>query len=404
MQLAQNKSQHEAPPGTEAARRVLIVAGGTGGHIIPALAVGETLRAEYPGKVHVRYLTGSRAIERNAFAAAEEFPDMLACDAPPRLALSSIPALCRYGGSILESFRFLRQYRPDVILATGGYVCAPLLFAARVLRIPFYLHESNAVAGRVTRMFGKHAECVFLGNEAAAEGLPSSARHDTVGTPVRSAVVEARRVEACAYFGLDHDRPTMLVLGGSQGAHALNEALLEALPPLAGSGLQVIWACGPLNHKTVRSQLDTLDLGDVTVHLFDYLNEMHLGYAAADLVVSRAGASTLAEIDARGVPSILVPLPTAKDNHQLENARALASRGAALLIEERDLALGALARAIRELVRCEARRKEMSAACLTQSARECASRIARILVEPAAGSSASSGARSHSSDPVALKG
>lgn len=396
----------DTEPPVAAPRRILIVAGGTGGHIIPALAVGETLRREYGGDVVVRYLTGSRAIERHAFAAAEEFPDMLACDAPPRIALSSVPALVRYAGSILEAFRFLRAFRPDVILATGGYVCAPVLWAAQLLRIPYFLHESNAIAGRVTRLFARSAECVLLGDEAAANGLRPSTRVLAIGTPVRSAVVEATRVQACAHFGLEHDRPTVLVLGGSQGAHALNEALVDAIPHLHESPPQILWACGPLNYNTVRDQLAAIDRRGVTVHLFDYLDAMHLAYAAADLVVSRAGASTIAEINARGVPSILVPLPTAKDNHQVENARALSSRGAALTIEERDLPTGALARGIRDLLASSARRREMIAACDVEEARTCASRIAELLATPsdAAPNQASSRTRSHSSRPLPLKG
>lgn len=366
-------------------RRVLIVAGGTGGHIAPALAVGDTLRISYGPNVMVRYLTGSRSIERQAFAAAEEFPDSISCDAAPRLSITAIPSGIRYIKSVVESLRVLRRFRPQVILATGGYVCAPVLTAARMLKIPFYLHESNAVPGFVTRLFAKQASRVFIAHDKAKSML-KAADCANVGTPVRRAMFLTRRDEAFRHFDLKANKPTLLVLGGSQGAHAVNEAVADALPLIAErfastGGLQVIWACGPLNYNTVRAQLDCMEGLQAQVRLYDFLREMHYAYAACDLVVSRAGASSLAEITALGLPSLLIPYPHAKDNHQYENARSLVEQQAAEMIEETQMNGRKLALVAGDLLLARERCQRMADAARRAGAPRCSEAIARILMD-----------------------
>lgn len=376
--------EHPTPIPREEARRVLVVAGGTGGHIAPALAVGSVLRTLYGSGVVVRYLTGSRAIEREAFSAAEEFPDTIACDGVPRLSPAALPQALRYVKSVVDAFGLLRRFRPHVILATGGYVCAPVLTAARLMKIPYHLHESNAVAGRVTRLFARRARTVFVAHDKARgrlDGAPCRA----VGTPVRRALLEQRRgAEALAHFDFRPDRPTLLLLGGSQGAQALNEAMLDSLPLLAErfvDGLQVIWACGPLNHKTVSQQLEAMSLANVDVRLYDFLKEMHLAYAAADLVVSRAGASSLAEITALALPAILIPYPHAKDNHQHENALSVVQAGAARLLVESELTGRSLAQVAGDLLEDRERLARLSEAARTVAAPQCAETIARVLMD-----------------------
>ncbi|MDK2970783.1 MAG: UDP-N-acetylglucosamine--N-acetylmuramyl-(pentapeptide) pyrophosphoryl-undecaprenol [Candidatus Sumerlaeota bacterium] len=370
--------------GTEHSRRVLIVAGGTGGHIAPALAVGNALR--HSGEdVVVRYLTGSRQIERQAFAAAHEFPDFLACERAPRLSLSAAPELLRYARSWSESWGMLRRFVPHVILATGGYVCAPVLSAARLQGIPFFLHESNAVPGQVTRLFAKRARRVFVALDAAAERLDANATCEVVGTPVRREMLEATREDGLARFGFSANNPVLFVIGGSQGAHGVNEAVLDALAHIPPSlQLQVIWACGPLNHNTVKGQLDRSALPNVKVSLHPFLDDVHLAYAAADLVVSRAGASTLAEITARGLPSVLIPYPHAKDNHQWENAQALAKCGAALIVEEASLGSRRLATLLTDVLRSTVRRGEMAVAAHELGRPGCAGEIADWLLDQSA--------------------
>jgi UDP-N-acetylglucosamine--N-acetylmuramyl-(pentapeptide) pyrophosphoryl-undecaprenol N-acetylglucosamine transferase len=338
------------------ARRILVVAGGTGGHIAPALAVGEYLRAAFGEGVRVRYVSGSRAVEQQAFAAAHEFPDKLACERAPGLALSTLPQWPRYAMSIFQAHRLVRCFEPDAVLAMGGYVCAPVLTAARLAGVPFFLHESNSVPGRVTRLFAGGARKVFLAHEDAASMLPVRSQCRVVGTPVRAALFQAERGEAMRLFELREGVPTLLVLGGSQGARALNEILVEALPRLSATfaeagGLQVLWSCGGLHCRSVESQVERLGLANVTVRAFEYIERMELAYAACDAVLSRAGASTLAELSALGLRSVLVPYPHAADNHQAANAASLERAGLAVVQEENAMTPGGLAEALTQLMR-----------------------------------------------------
>lgn len=337
------------------ARRILVVAGGTGGHIAPALAVGEYLRAAFADNVSVRYVSGSRAVEQQAFAAAHEFPDRLACERAPGMSLGSLPQWPRYAMSIMQARRLVQSFAPDAVLAMGGYVCAPVLTAARLKGIPFFLHESNSVPGRVTRLFAGGARRVFLAHEDAAAQLPTRSQCRVVGTPVRAALFQVDRQEALRALGLEDGKPTLLVLGGSQGARSLNEMLVEALPRMAAAyagrgGLQVLWSCGSLHCKTVTSHVEAMGLENVTVRAFEFIERMELAYAVADAVLSRAGASTLAELSALGLQSLLVPYPHAADNHQVANAASLERMGLARVMEEKDMTAAALADALVELL------------------------------------------------------
>ncbi|MCB2154375.1 undecaprenyldiphospho-muramoylpentapeptide beta-N-acetylglucosaminyltransferase [bacterium] len=367
-------------------RRILIVAGGTGGHVAPALSVGSFLRTHFGDDTVVRYLSGSRGIERTAFDSADEFPVKLACDRPPRLSVFAVPQLASYARSILQSRAILRDFRPHAILAMGGYVCAPVLLAARMQRIPFFMHESNSVPGQVTRLFAKRARCVFLAHDAAARRLKRGSVTQVIGTPVRPSLLECNRPAARAQYGFDSGMPVALVLGGSQGARALNESMVEAIGHLAESctpdrPLGLLWSAGPVNLKTVRDQIEGIAPDRIQVRLFDYIRDMENAYAASDLVISRAGASTLAEIAALGLPSILVPYPYAKDNHQLSNARALSGLGAAELLEESTLTGARMAETILSILHCADRREAMAAAAKGHSRPRAAEIIARELMD-----------------------
>ena len=366
-------------------RRILIVAGGTGGHVAPALSVGSYLRTNFGEDSIVRYLSGSRGIERTAFDSAGEFPERLACDRPPRLSVFAIPQLIAYARSVGQSRAILRSFRPHAVLAMGGYVCAPVLWAARLQRIPYYLHESNSVPAHVTRWFARRAPCVFLAHERAARRLPRSSNTQVIGTPVRPNLLDCDRHAARAHYGFDAQTPVALVLGGSQGARALNEAMVEAVAHLASEcspdrPLGVLWSAGPVNVKTVREQLEAISPAKVHVRLFDYIHDMDNAYAASDLVISRAGASTLAEVATLGLPSILIPYPYAKDNHQLANARALSGLGAAELLEESNLKGSLLADRVVSILLSEDRRQAMAAAARAHARPRAAELIARELM------------------------
>ncbi|MBI5154543.1 undecaprenyldiphospho-muramoylpentapeptide beta-N-acetylglucosaminyltransferase [Candidatus Poribacteria bacterium] len=367
------------------AMKIMIVAGGTGGHIMPALATGELLRARLGSRVIVRFVSGSRAIERSVFESANEFPDLLACDTAPSLSISGARGLVKYVSTLAEARRLVSSFAPDAILAMGGYVCAPVLVAACLLSVPYYLHESNAVAGRVTRLFAGRARTVFLGCAEAAAALPRRAAVRIVGTPVRASLFGVSRTEARERLGIAQDSSVVFLLGGSQGARAINETMLEAIPELdrqfsGHAALEIVWSCGPMSFNTVRGELGRISSAHVRVRLHEYISDVAACYNAADLVISRAGASTLADISALGKPSILIPYPHAKDNHQAGNARSLASLGGAVVIGESDLTGALLAGTLRGILLSEQRGAEMSRAAARVSFPTAAETIAGVIL------------------------
>lgn len=370
-------------------RRILIVAGGTGGHIAPALAVGAQLRATHGPDVAVRFVSGSREIEKRLFAAAGEFPDALACERSPRLSPTALPLWWALAKSQVQAWQVVSSWKPHAVLAMGGYVCAPVLNAARLLRVPYFLHESNAIPGRVTRWFAPSAATVFVAHNAAASELPKSAKTRISGTPVRPELVDVPRRDARRRLGISTQRHVLLVLGGSQGARALNDALLEALPLLDPAfsdrgGLSVLWSCGLQHAQTMQAASAARHLRHIEVRTYETITAMGDAYAAADAVLSRAGASTLAELTTLGLPSLLVPYPHAADNHQVANADALAREGAAIVREEAFLTGGTLARDLAMLLLDDEVRRAMARGAASLGCRDATTILAEALYEAAA--------------------
>lgn len=365
-------------------RRLLFVAGGTGGHITPALAVANYLRSQFGSQVQVRFVTGNKEIEKTAFQAAGEVVDCLSSDRPPSFSVEGIGRALRVISSFWEAFRLMGDYKPHAVFATGGYVCAPVLMAARLRGIPYFLHESNSVPGKVTRLFAKAAECVFLGTSLSNASL-AGANTEICGTPIRSELMGVSRHTALKHFGFERNNTGILILGGSQGAAALNDLLGEYFTTeqsaIAGKSLNIIWCTGPL-HKVSCQQLVERSSTSHSIFVADYLNNMGEAYAAADLVISRAGAGTIAELLALHKPSILIPYPSAADNHQLHNANALKTAGAALVLEEKDLSLALLHKTLSELLASPTRLDSMAEACGILCPKNILPRIAERLMAP----------------------
>jgi UDP-N-acetylglucosamine--N-acetylmuramyl-(pentapeptide) pyrophosphoryl-undecaprenol N-acetylglucosamine transferase len=238
------------------------------------------------------------------------------------------------------ALKILRDFKPDAVFATGGYVSFPLLLAATLLRVPFLLHEQNAVPGLTNKIFSPFATAIAISLPRSRKYFAKNKKVVYTGNPVRKEVMEATRRNAISRFELEEDIPTLLIFGGSQGSKKINQAFLEAYRHFADfRELQIIHLTGERDFEWVKREMEGLrDSGDKVRYLsFSYLRDMGLAYAAADLVVSRAGATTIAEVTARGLPAILVPYPYATANHQEKNARILEGEGAARVILDSDL-------------------------------------------------------------------
>ena len=282
--------------------------------------------------------------------------------------------------SVLQCGYHFVRFKPHVVIGTGGYVSGPALLAARLLRIPAVIQEQNSFPGLVNRLLGRFVDQVYLTYEASRAYFKG---RDVVvtGNPVRGDFGRTDRKTARERLGLNQKHITLLIFGGSQGARAINEALLEALDTLlAQPDLQLLWLTGPADYERVQNAVQAYE-PRVVVHAF--LEDMASAYAAADLVLCRAGATTLAEITLCGLPAILVPYPYATADHQDFNARALEDAGAAVRLRQTELSGPALANIVTELLQQPEKRRAMAEAARKlarpQAAKEIAQRVRALI-------------------------
>ena len=311
--------------------RVLFAGGGTGGHLYPGLAIAERLQQL---GAECRFVGTNRGIEARVVP-QRGFPlHLIHARGLAGRPLQKLMAAAVSAWGVVDSLGVLLRHRPQMLIATGGYVCAPILVACALRRIPVLMLEQNALPGKVNRKLGKLARHICVSFEESRKYF-GSGRCSVTGNPVREDIRVADRERARQHFGIPADRRVLLVTGASQGAASLNEAVLRALPLWRNKPWTVLHLTGPNHQQKVAEQAaGLLENGTLEYRSFGYMGEMDLAYAAADLVVSRAGATTLAEITVRGLPSILVPYPWAAERHQDYNADALVRAGAALKIDD----------------------------------------------------------------------
>ena len=280
--------------------------------------------------------------------------------------------------STMEVRRIIKEFQPHCGIGTGGYVSAPLATACAISRVPLFWQEQNTLPGMATKLASLFAKKVFLGFEEARDFLWRKKNAVYVGNPVRFAASDLSPEAARKRFGLSPDRFTLFLTGGSQGAAALNETMLEMLRQFGlPKGAQLLWQCGEREFQSLREQVDQLAL---PVALVDFVDDMPAAYRAADLAICRAGALTLAEIAVAGVPAILVPYPFAAGDHQRKNAAAFVRRGAAVMIDQNDLVPSLLFATIRELMDDPQRLEQMRKSMLSLAKPDAVEKIAREIV------------------------
>lgn len=354
---------------------VLFAGGGTGGHLFPALAIaGELERLDRDCRIE---FVGTRHGIEATMAEAVKYPlSFVGMRGLPRTVSPGLAAFpFRLVWSVWQSLRLCTRFRPDVVVGTGGYVCAPVVIAAAIKKIPRVLQEQNSFPGLVTRRLAPHATVVFLAYRTAARHLPEGTAIRFVGNPIRRELTAGNRAEALKKFGLSPERRTILILGGSQGARRINQAVLDGLGCLDDS-IQLLWQCGKRDYTDVAARLKKKDFA---ISLFPFSNSMADVYAAADLAVARAGALTIAELTACSVPMILVPFPYATADHQTHNAAEVAENGAAEVIADADLERVNLLEKAVALVRSD-RLETMRAAARGMGRPDAAAEIARDIM------------------------
>lgn len=351
--------------------RIVMAGGGTGGHIYPAVSLARALEAEQITFLGTRDGLEAEVVPRAGFA----FQTVPSRKLSRKPSLESLAALAVLGWGTVRSAWMLRGMRPDVVVGTGGYVSAGVLLAAALQRIPTLIHEQNAIPGRTNRLLARFVRRIAITFPEAAPYFPAG-KTVVTGLPIRPEIGRVDRTAAQQTLGLARDRFTLLVLGGSQGARTINRATLDALASWGDLPIQVLHQIGKASFAEWQPEFAGRPAWYRPV---PYLDAIEHAYAAADLVLCRAGASTLAEITAAGLPSILVPYPYAMGDHQTHNARALVAAGAALLIPNADTTGARIAEEVRVLMAdrgATGRLAEMSAASRSLGRPEAAARLA----------------------------
>lgn len=357
--------------------KVLISGGGTGGHVYPGIAVAEEVKRLRAADT-VLFVGGRRGLEASAVPQAGFPIKFIMTRGFPRRAWWRWPvAVLANLVGFPQALWIMLTERPDVVLGTGGYVSGPVSLAAWLLRCPLILQEQNSIPGLANRWLARVADEVHL---SFVEARSYFARKDNLkvsGNPVRAHILTGDRATGIAEFGLAPGKPTVFIFGGSRGAHRINQAAIDAMRKLKGRvDVQFILQTGQEDFDWATKVVAEEQL---PARVLAFLTRIHMAYAAADLVVCRSGAMTLAEIAVCGTPAILVPYPHAAHNHQVVNASNLVDRGAAAMILDRDLAGERLAQEIAHLLADRQTLSRMSAHARTFARPDAAMRIARSL-------------------------
>ena len=311
--------------------RVLVSGGGTGGHIFPAVSIANEVRRRHPDAEILFVGAEGRMEMQRVPAAGYDIKGLPVAGFDRKRLWRNFVVLGKLWRSLRMANGILRDFRPDIAVGVGGYASGPMLKAAQRHGIPTLLQEQNGYPGVTNKLLAKKADAICVAYDNMERWVPAD-RIVMTGNPVRAAItaVTATPAEAKKALGFDPERPLVLSVGGSLGARTVNEAIEAAIPYIEKSGAQLLWQTGKLYADDCAAKAQ----GHPDVHASAFIDDMAMAYRAADLVVSRAGAGTISELELVGAPVILIPSPNVAEDHQRKNAMALVAKGAAVMIED----------------------------------------------------------------------
>ena len=362
--------------------RVIVSGGGTGGHIFPALSIANAVKTKCP-EAEILFVGAENRMEMQRVpAAGYRIIGLPVSGFDRKNLLKNIAVLWRLMKSRRKARRIIRDFAPHVAVGVGGYASGPTLKEAGAMGIPTLLQEQNSYAGVTNKLLAKQAACICVAYEGMERFFPKE-KIKLTGNPVRQNLLDATIThdEAVRTFGLDPTRKTVLIVGGSLGARTLNESMLAAWDALKDSDVQFIWQTGKYYYDDITRQLEGRELPNV--HVCDFISSMDAAYAAADLVISRAGAGSISEFCLLGKAVILVPSPNVSEDHQTKNALALVSKDAALYVKDVDAPTALIPLAL-DAVKDEARLSALSQNILTLAFHHSAEVIADEVIALAA--------------------
>jgi UDP-N-acetylglucosamine--N-acetylmuramyl-(pentapeptide) pyrophosphoryl-undecaprenol N-acetylglucosamine transferase len=369
-----------SPSPSSVPERLVIACGGTGGHLFPGIAVA---RAAQSRGWDTLILISEKQIDALATEGQTglRFEKVPAIGMPKPLSVAMLKFLWRFAKTKRHCVKLLRDFGATAVLGMGGFTSLPPAMAGRKLGLKTFVHESNSIPGKANRWTSKFCRLVLLGLEQCARYFPPG-RTRVTGTPLRPSLIPpADAAEARAFFNLREDRRTILIMGGSQGARGVNRAVIAALPALAAAAdrVQLLHITGPGEFEAVRTACAAVPA--LIAAVVPFCQRMELAYTLASVAVCRSGASSLTELSAWGLPSVLVPYPTAADDHQRRNAEIFSNAGAAVTVEETAIAGGELGTLLLGLLADEEKLGSLSAAMKRMAPVNAADRVCDVIAE-----------------------
>ncbi|MFD1604024.1 undecaprenyldiphospho-muramoylpentapeptide beta-N-acetylglucosaminyltransferase [Flavobacterium artemisiae] len=312
--------------------RFILSGGGTGGHIYPAIAIANELKLQFPDAEFLFVGAKDKMEMQKVPQAGYEIKGLWIAGLQRKLTLQNMMFPLKLASSLLESKRIIRKFKPNVVIGTGGFASGPLLQAAGSAGIPTVVQEQNSFPGITNKLLSKKANAICVAYENLERFFPKE-KIVLTGNPVRQDLIdiESKRDEAIAFYGLDPNKKTLLILGGSLGARRINQLIEKELQNFLSQNVQVIWQCGKLYFEDYKKY------NQPNVKVVDFIERMDFVYAASDVIISRAGASSVSELCIVGKPVIFIPSPNVAEDHQTKNAQAIVEAKGAILLKESEL-------------------------------------------------------------------
>ncbi len=311
--------------------RFLFAGGGTGGHLFPAVAVAEKIKMLAPESEILFVGTKSRIEGRVVPQLGYNFKSIWIKGFSRKLTVDNLLSPVKLVVSLIQSVLINMKYKPSVAIGSGGYVSGPAVYGSHLAGAKIILIEQNSFPGVTTRLLEKYADEIHISFEDSKKYFKKKEKLLLTGNPVRENLSSIKKEDALRKFGLSSSKKTLLILGGSLGAQSINKAVAEAVESLSSQNIQVIWQTGKNYYEAYKGYNSEF------VKVMAFIDEMNIAYSACDLLLARAGATTIAELLVLGIPSILVPSPNVAENHQYYNAKSLAEKGAAILVEDKNI-------------------------------------------------------------------
>ena len=361
--------------------RVIVAAAGTAGHINPGLAIANKIKQEEPNS-EIIFIGTTRGLENDLVPrAGYGLKTIEAYGLSKQISIANFKKMWATLMATGKAKKIIKEFKPDIIVGAGGYICGPVVWAASKEKIPVILHESNAFPGKAVKMLAPKAETVLISFEEARSRIPNARNIVCTGTPVKIVKKEYSQEEKkkiLTSIGVNGNKPIVLVFGGSQGAQKINEAIIGILENKMNKDYQIIWATGPKQFDIIKKELESknIDINNIeNAKILPYIYNMEEIMNVSNIIVARSGAMTITEISNLGKPSILIPLPNVSQDHQLYNAKVLENVGAAKIILNNELNKNNLEDEIEEIIKNPQLMHEMEEKAFSKSVKDVQEKI-----------------------------